>query len=272
VRAARLQREAVAAIQSAGGIAFYNWEFSNGGFVVGGEPSVPAWLVDVIGVDYFGHVTSAYIFPPANDQVIAQVGRLKRLQLLDVSSSSVTDVGLERLRGLTNLSFLSLGQTQVTDAGLVHLKGLSSVKGLLLDGTAVTDAGLDQLKGMTNLEFLGLDSTRVTDAGLVHLEGLPKLSQLFLGSSQVTDAGLTHLKGLKRFSIGLQNERLHQRLPRATSPESRSMVSGSSRSWTMTAYPGTTTTPRTPSSSWRLAGGCSGLRSRRQVSRTISFS
>ena len=59
VRSARIQREAVAAITQAGCQVQYDWEWEwNGGVQIrSGKPWGPQWLVDRIGVDYFGHVT-----------------------------------------------------------------------------------------------------------------------------------------------------------------------------------------------------------------------
>ena len=46
-----------------------------------------------------------------------------RLEILDLSSSSVTDAGLAHLDGLSGLESLYLSDTQVGDAGLAHLEG-----------------------------------------------------------------------------------------------------------------------------------------------------
>jgi len=49
---------------------------------------------------------------------------------------SITDTGLEHLKGLTNLKRLQLGHTQITDAGLENLKDATNLeKGYALDST-----------------------------------------------------------------------------------------------------------------------------------------
>jgi hypothetical protein len=63
VRSAHVQRDAVAAIRRAGGSVSYDWEWNNGKSVPGGKPWAPKWLVDLIGVDYFAHVTSVWGSP-----------------------------------------------------------------------------------------------------------------------------------------------------------------------------------------------------------------
>jgi hypothetical protein len=61
VHRARVQREAVAAIHRANGFTWYDWRVvENGGLSVSpGTPRGPRWLVDALGVDYFGSVIAA---------------------------------------------------------------------------------------------------------------------------------------------------------------------------------------------------------------------
>jgi hypothetical protein len=196
VHEAHIQRDAVAAVRDAGGLVRYDWEWSHGKPVPGGKPWASKWLVDRIGVDYFGHVTRIWLAwsSTATDATLAHIGRLTRLQWLTVNSASVSDAGLVHLKGLTNLTVLELNFTQVSDAGLVHLEGLTNLAILSLDGTRLSDAGLVHLKGLTNLTDLWLDFPQVSDAGLAHLKGLTKLTSLALSQTQVTDAGANQLK------------------------------------------------------------------------------
>ena len=46
-----------------------------------------------------------------------------------LGDTTVTDAGLEHLKGLPHLQNLDLAYTQVTDAGLEHLKALSKLRG-----------------------------------------------------------------------------------------------------------------------------------------------
>ena len=82
---ARVQREAVAAILRARGMAYYGWRRVDWRFpreIKGpDEPWAPRWLVDLIGVDYFDSVTFVHFFTGnlASDAELAHVGRLDRL-------------------------------------------------------------------------------------------------------------------------------------------------------------------------------------------------
>ncbi len=202
VRSARIQRDAVAAIENAGGSLVYDWAWSSGMPVPGGKPWAPQWLVDAFGVDYFGHVT-AVGFPPSSrapDAAIAHVGRLSRLQTLSFNYSPLSDEGLKHLKRLTRLSELHLADTKVTDTGLAELKGLTNLSVLTLGRTKVTDTGLAHLDGLNELRRLDVRGTQITDAGLAHLSWLTKLSYLDLGGTEVSDTGLVRLKSLTNLS------------------------------------------------------------------------
>ena len=194
VRSARIQRDAVVAITKNGGNYSYDWEWRDGKSIPGGIPLAPQWLVERIGIDYFGHVTRVTLFPVANDEVLVNVGRLNQLQELNLYRSAVSDAGLSHLNGLTQLTRLYLGKTAVSDAGLAHLGVLGNLHELHLDSTNVSDAGLAQLKRLDKLTKLDLRNTQVTDAGLVHVQGLTDLSRLALEGSSVTNAAIKKLK------------------------------------------------------------------------------
>jgi internalin A len=148
VRQAHIQRDAVAAIRKAGGYVSYSWASDHGKAIPERRPWAPTWLVESIGIDFFGHVTAVELegsSVPAYT-VLTQVGRLNRLQKLWLIGNFVTDAGLVHLKRLTKLDWLDLGGTGVNDVGLEHLKGLTNLKSLSLRDTRVTDAGMDELK------------------------------------------------------------------------------------------------------------------------------
>jgi hypothetical protein len=103
VQHAGVQRDAVAAIETAGCEVFHDWESKDGHRITGGEPWPPKWLADLIGIDYFGHVTSVWLSSTSTpiDAVLAQVRRLTGLRTLTVMDSNLTDAGLVHLKGLT---------------------------------------------------------------------------------------------------------------------------------------------------------------------------
>jgi hypothetical protein len=225
VRAARVQRQAVAAIRASGGRVMYDWQKQGSGrliqFDLDGSPEAPwaKWLADRLGVDYFGHVFDVSFV--GADPELAYIRRLPRLESLSIcGSASVTDAGLVHLERMTDLRSLFIDHGGIGDAGLAHLKGLTGLRsfmmhaprvtgaglasleglkrleGLYLSGPAITDAGMPHIGRLAGLRDLALTDTRVTDAGLVHLRGRAGLGWLSLCRTQVTDAGLVHLEGL----------------------------------------------------------------------------
>ncbi len=192
---ARRQREVVGAIEMMGGYVVYYYQFDANGFFLPwpAEPPGPAWLQNLLGVDFLSYVRDLR-YEQATNAELKNLKGMTSLRHLGLAGTQVTDAGLVHLEELTSLQFISLRSTQASDAGLVYLKGLTSLQMLWLFRTQVTDAGLLHLKGLTSLEELLLSNTQVTDAGLVHLEGLTSLTHLALGGTQVTDAGVQDLQ------------------------------------------------------------------------------
>ena len=211
IHVVREQRDAVAAVRKAGGVVHYEWKWKHGKFLQNGAPKAPKWLVDRVGVDSLGSVTAVdlqqkVLFRLFSDRrdlnpVLARVGRLKRLEYLNLGHSSVTDSDLAHLKSLAELKSLLLNSTNVGDSGLGQLKGLTSLERLSLTNTKVTDAGLVSLGGMTGLTWLDLNNTQISDAGLRYLKKLAKLERLSLSNTKVTGDGLAHLKELPNLRL-----------------------------------------------------------------------
>jgi internalin A len=175
-RMARVQSDAVAMIKNTHGQVAYEWDVTDGHITLRGKPWAPTWLVDLFGIDYFGHVTQVHLTYTASiEAAMAPIGRLVRLRVLNLRKTPLNDADLASFKGLSSLAYLDLQSTQVTDAGLVHLKGLNSLRVLSLRDTRVSDAGLLHLKGLTSLKVIVVGN-QVTDAGANGLkQALPTL-------------------------------------------------------------------------------------------------
>jgi hypothetical protein len=167
VRSARIQCEAVAAIETGGGKVLYDWQSKTGRPIPGAKPWAPRWMIDCLGVDSFGHVVSARLSLTAKEAILIHVGRLGRLQELYLAGLLVTDEGLAPLKGLTDLESLDLTGAAVSNEGLAGLEGLTNLRELSLAyANNVGDAGLVHLSNLRNLRTLALYNTRVTVAGV----------------------------------------------------------------------------------------------------------
>lgn len=182
---ARRQREAVAAIEKAGGTVSYAFS----------QPSAPGWIYSSLGHDFFVDVVEVFASGAKfGDSEATYLQELPELTTLRLQWTRVTDSGLDHLKGLTNLTLLDLRGARVTDAGVENLKGLTQLECLHLDSPQVTDLGLEHLKGLTNLTLLDLRGTHITDAGVESLKKLTGLEDLYLCGTEVTSEGLKNLR------------------------------------------------------------------------------
>jgi hypothetical protein len=192
-RAAREQRDAVAAIRALGAWVSYDYTGRRIHYwrlppLAAGWPAppvspVPAWARRLLGEDFFANVDEVgpvypilsvppygYQHSPINDACLEQIGKLPRLVLLDLGCSRVSDAGLRHLRGLTCLRYLNLERNRdVTDGALAEIGTLTHLEVLDLDGTGVTDEGLEQITGLRDLRYLGVAAPGVSERGVMRL-------------------------------------------------------------------------------------------------------
>ena len=225
VRSAKLQTDAVAAIASAGGNAYYDQGYRPKSLLFVPCEAIRRWSSDRIGPDYFYRVYEVSANCRNSDGVMEQVEHLDGLRCLRLGGQGVSDKSLCRLSGLAHLELLTLDRTRVsdegaknlaalrcltrlslcttriTDAGLRHLGILAQLRALFLSETIVSDEGMVEVGKLSYLELLDVSGSRVTDQGLKHLSGLGRLRALNLSSTGVTDSGLTEIDKLKSLEM-----------------------------------------------------------------------
>ena len=88
IHGARVQRDAVTALEQAGHWCYFDWEW-NDGHQIRSKPWPPIWLVGWIGPHYFGRVTCVKVFNPKDghqpDADLALIRHLYWLEELDLS-------------------------------------------------------------------------------------------------------------------------------------------------------------------------------------------
>ncbi len=151
----RVQRSVAAEIQRLGG--YLRWEVL--------EPA-PAWLVSLLGEDFFADVTLVECDSRlVGDETLVHLAKLQRIEWLLLDSDRITDQGLKRMAKLTKLRRLDLASRQITDDGLVSLESLANLHWLALRRTRATLAGVERLRrALPNCEIhweppVGPDST-----------------------------------------------------------------------------------------------------------------
>ena len=108
----------------------------------------------------------------ATDAGVAHITRLRKLMVVELESSQLTDESLRILGSMPRLECLYLQCNHFTDDGLAHLGKLRRLRQLWIDysDTPFTDAGLTHLESLQHLEGLGLNHTLVTPTGLARLQ------------------------------------------------------------------------------------------------------
>ena len=195
MRQAERQRKAVEAIEEGwGGVKHYEMdEFLQ--MTGRQEPPAPAWLMKLVGVDFFADIAVVSLSSTAvGNETMEHLSVLTKLEVLLLGDTNVSDLGLEHLTSMTKLEVLSLADTNVSDLGLEHLKGMTKLTRLTLSETQITDLGLKHLGGMTSLLNLSLYCTHVSDVGLKHLKGLANLHYVDVSDTQVTVEGIKDLR------------------------------------------------------------------------------
>ena len=188
VRDARIQRDSVAAIKRAGGMVHYDWEWHNGVINNYGKPPAPGWLVDRLGVDYFGHVSAVFIWNlKSPDRGLAQIANLTRLEALEIEGGlRLSDSGFAHLASLTRLEWLGIPRANLTDARLADL--------VMKELTA-------KISGSGNVEAAPKDAAdiKISGSGNVRLLSRPgRLSSHVSGSGRITQASLDAAEGKDR--------------------------------------------------------------------------
>lgn len=126
---------------------------------------------------------------------------LKKLKSLDLSCCpQFTDLALVRIGRLNSLQSLDLHSSDsITTIGLAHIKYLVGLRELnLAHCSQVGDTALYFLKKFLNLRALNLTGCQITDEGLRSVLLFKELQILVLADTQISDNGLACLSDLKK--------------------------------------------------------------------------
>lgn len=95
----------------------------------------------------------------ANDAVLADIRHLKRLAVLSLAGTSVTNLGLEPLAELEKLESLDLSNTAIDDQACPYFAQLGDrLKLLVITGTSVSSDSVRRLrKELLNTRIIQLD-------------------------------------------------------------------------------------------------------------------
>ncbi|MGI9470700.1 MAG: leucine-rich repeat domain-containing protein [Rubripirellula sp.] len=131
------------------------------------------------------------------DEAMRQVGKLRRLEYLDVDGTNITNLGVAHLSDLTNLQTLDLQRTAISDPAIKSLSKMTKLSELRLNETQVDGSGLIHLQKLPKLETLTMDGTRLTDQQIPILVKLTRLRSLSIDATRVSPVGTAALSQLQ---------------------------------------------------------------------------
>jgi Leucine-rich repeat (LRR) protein len=141
-------------------------------------------------IDFTGSVAAASARSAVTDADLEKMD--KDVEVLDLDTTEVSDIGVAFLAKFTRLKKLRLGSTTVSDRGLAALAKLPQLESLSLSGTLVRTLG----PLSATLRDLDLSSTGITADALPHITALPALTRLNLAYTDLTDANLAKIGGI----------------------------------------------------------------------------
>jgi len=223
----RAAREAAAAKTWAARYA-YDFEWTASGVP---EPPGPDWLAKLLGCNLFAHVDYVEVRSEMCDEKMAlladmphvtyadlddvkgvtpdgfrYLSELRRLEILDLRESCITDAGLECLRPLSQLAILNLNKAPVVGHGLSNLEGLSNIVELQAIGPEDLKCFVDTavFSEMAQLELLDISNRTIRLGGFDRLVTLKHLKDLYVNNCSLTDTLLDkidRLSSLERLSV-----------------------------------------------------------------------
>jgi hypothetical protein len=195
---AKRQKDIVATIRNAGGTVGYDFQYDESGeSTLAFAPAIPAWLLDLLGLDFFSSSVSVRFDGDLPEGRLDCLRSLPQIRYLEVGETiEVSNEDLGNVEGLTQLRTLSLGDGKLTDEGLEHLKGLQQLQFAHLTNTRITGSGLRHLAGLEKLESLEMNDAAVAGPAFAYLREAPRLAQLSLRSAKIDGAGWKSLGNL----------------------------------------------------------------------------
>ena len=157
--------------------------------------------LNVLGTQFPVLSSIAFDRSDIGDNDLAEIAKVKKLVVLFLAYTSITEEGMPHLANLTNLKNIRLSNTAVTDEGVKSLASLKVLVNIDLSNTNVGDAALASLGQMTQLERLNLYMTKITDAGVGSLSPLVNLNWLNIDACRISDVSVPKFATLKKLTF-----------------------------------------------------------------------
>jgi hypothetical protein len=155
--------------------------------------------LEAIGISVsmvYWHDVQPYELDQDLARCLPALGQMPRLWFFAAEGDGVGDRSAEVIAGFRRLRILNLHRSVVTDRGLAGLVECQTLEELYLGDTEISDSGLGELTKLPNLQVLDVWRCRLTNAAVEHLCKLANLRRLNLDSTEITGDSLYKLAEL----------------------------------------------------------------------------
>jgi hypothetical protein len=174
---------------------------------LGVEPPEPAWLIKLLGVDFFHDVVGVnntrflngdYDEKLDRTPAFRAFARLPKLRMINLAQLPVNDDDLRQLAGLSKLHVVwFLAPSTATGAGFEGWRSRETMESILLGSSPISDGGIQQIAEFKSLTDLSLNNSEVTDASVDAIARLPKLTAVWLEGAKISPQGARRLQELR---------------------------------------------------------------------------
>lgn len=169
---AREQQKAVHAIEKVYGRVYYDYQITNNGNI---DSSAVSWLPQWLSRSLAKHVFHSVVFvdldcEPVTDATLAEVIKLRHVEILHISNASITNDGLRDLKVLPQLRVVTLYTAGISDGAVAYLAGCPLLREVAIENAEISDSGIMHFKRARRLKRLSLVGTKITETGLLHLQ------------------------------------------------------------------------------------------------------
>ncbi len=127
---------------------------------------------------------------PINNEDVAKLAALPDIEELYLPGAQIDDEAAKSIAEMKKLRVLVIQNTGITDAGLEAISSLPELEELRMSSCQISDAGCENLADMKSLTRLGLWNTDVSNGSTRHFAGLSHLRELNIAMTLISNDGL----------------------------------------------------------------------------------
>jgi Leucine-rich repeat (LRR) protein len=129
---------------------------------------------------------------------LQELSKLKKLSVLDISYTSISEEGIKYLQAFPHLHTLHIGP--IAEEEVLHLKGIQNLHALKLSEAELRNNGLQCLQHLKNLQILNLTGVNRLGDGKLGFSYLEQLEELYLNFTSLQDVDWEDIGTLKNLN------------------------------------------------------------------------